>query len=99
MYALKIGGRLTMQTLDEMSINDAIALYYEKHQAMREGNMVKLLALKNKCPDIFDKKRDTEIRGIIDYANEFQKTDRYKELSRQLVREKLSVINNETLNE
>jgi hypothetical protein len=56
------------------------------------------MELQNKCPEIFDKKKDAEIRDMIDYANEFQKTDRYKELSRQIVREKLSVINDDTLN-
>lgn len=44
-----------MQSLDDMPVNDAIALYYEKHHAMRQGDMKKLLELKNKCPDIFDK--------------------------------------------
>lgn len=90
--------RLVMQTLDEMSVNDAITWYYEKHHAMREGDITKLLELKNKCPEIFDKKKDAVIRDMIEYVKEFQKTDRYKELSRQIVREKLSVINNDTLN-
>ena len=89
---------LNMKSLDEMPVNDAIALYYEKHRALRQGDMKKLLELKNQCPEIFDRKKDAEIRDMIEYAQEFQKTDRYKELSRQIVREKLSVINNDTWN-
>lgn len=52
---------MNMKSLDEMPVNDAITFYYEKHQAMREGDMTKLLELKNKCPEIFDKKKDAEI--------------------------------------
>lgn len=87
-----------MQTLDEMSMNDAIALYYEKHHALRQGDMVKLLELRNKCPDIFDKVKDAEILDMIEYAQDFQKTPRYKELRRLLVKETLSVIKNNSLN-
>lgn len=81
-----------MKSLDEMPVNDAITLYYEKHHAMRVGDLTKLLELKNKCPEIFDKKKDAEIRDMIDYAKEFQSSDRYKELRRLGLKEKLSVI-------
>ena len=87
-----------MQLLDEMTFNDAIELYYEKHQALRAGNMIKLLELKSKCPDIFDKTKDAEIRDMIDYAKDFQKTARYKMLSRQLLREAFTVIRNDSEN-
>lgn len=83
--------------MNDMSINEAIALYYEKHHAMREGDLKKLQELKNKYPELFDKKNDAEIRDMIEYAKAFQKTDRYKELSRELMKEKLSVIHNEAL--
>ena len=88
-----------MQSLDDMPVNDAIALYYEKHNAIRHGDMIKLLELKNRCPEIFDKVKDEEIRDMIDYAKEFQATDRYKELNRLELRKKFSVINNEPANE
>jgi hypothetical protein len=55
-----------MQILDEMPVNDAIALYYEKHHAMRQGDMKRLLELKNKCPEIFDKEKDAQIRDMIE---------------------------------
>jgi hypothetical protein len=84
-----------MQSLDDMSINEAIALYYEKHHALRQGNMKKLLEIKNKCPDLFDKKKEAAIREMIDYAKAFQASDRYKELCRLEVKEKLSIIKNE----
>ncbi len=59
---------------------------------MRECNLTKLLELKNKCPEIFDKKKDAEIHDMIDYAKEFQSSDRYKELRRLELKKKLSVI-------
>lgn len=78
--------------LDDMPINDAIEIYYEKHSALRDGNISKLISLKKKCPDIFDKEKDDQLRDMIQYAQEFQASPRYRELWRQEMREKLSVI-------
>lgn len=89
-----------MKSLDEMPVNDAIALYYEKHHALRHGDMARLLELKNKCPEIFDKEKDAEIRDMIMYAKMFQASDRYKELRRLDLKEQLSIIiNNKILDE
>jgi hypothetical protein len=56
--------------------------------------MSKLIGLKNKCPEIFNKEQDAQIRDMIDYAKEFQTSDRYKELRRLELKEKLSVVTN-----
>lgn len=72
-----------MQSLYGMPIDQAIELYYEKHHALRHGDMTKLIALKRQYPAIFNKKMDSEILGIIQYAKEFQKTKRYQELCKQ----------------
>lgn len=85
-----------MKSLDEMPVNDAIEIYYEKHHALREGNMVKLLELKTKCPEIFDPEKDAQIRDMIDCAKEFQASGRYKELCRLEMKSKLIVIKNES---
>lgn len=82
-----------MLPLDDMPINDAIELYYEKHDAIRRGDMEKLIVLKEKHPQIFDKENDVQIRNIIEYAQEFQKSDRYKELLRLEMKGKLSIVN------
>jgi len=52
---------------------------------------------KNKCPEIFNKEKDAQIRDMINYCKEFQETDRYKELRRMELKEKLSVIPNEKI--
>jgi hypothetical protein len=83
-----------MKSLDEMPVNDAIALFYEKQHAMREGNMMKLLEIKNKCPEMFVKEKEAQLADMIEYAKAFQESDRYKELRRMELREKLSVISN-----
>ncbi len=88
-----------MQSLDDMPVNDAIELYYEKHHAMRQGDLKKLLELKNRCPEIFDKEKDEQLRDMIDYCKEFQETDRYKELHRMELRKKFSLVKNEKINE
>lgn len=75
-----------MQSLDQMPVNDAIALYNEKHEALKQGDMIKLLELKKKHPEIFVKESDEQIRYIIDYCKEFQESERYKELRRMEVR-------------
>ena len=86
-----------MKSLDEMPFNDAIGLYYEKHDAICRSDMLKLLDLKNKCPEIFDKIKDAEIRDMIEYAKAFRASDRYKELRRLDLKEKLTVIKNEII--
>lgn len=86
-----------MKSLDDMPVNEAIALFYEKQQAMKEGNMIKLLAIKNECPEMFNKEKEAQLRDMIEYAKAFQASDRYKELRRMEVREKLSVITNEII--
>ena len=88
-----------MKNLDEMSVNDAIALYYEKHHAIRQGDMVKLLEIKRRCPEIFDKEKDAQISDMIEYAKIFQASDRYKELRRLNLKARLKVINNDSANE
>jgi hypothetical protein len=88
-----------MKSLDEMAANDAIALYYEKHSAIKQGDMMKMLELKNKCPELFDKKKDAEIRDMIEHMQIFQASKRYKELRQLEVRKTLSVINNDLMNE
>ena len=87
-----------MQSLDEMPANDAIALYYEKHSAISQGDMMKLLELKDKCPELFDKQKDAEIRDMIEHMQIFQASKRYKELRQLEVRKTLFVINNDLMN-
>lgn len=84
-----------MESFDEISINEAIRLYYEKHHALRQGDMNALIKLRNQHPQLFDKNKDAEIRDIIDYAKQFQSTPRYKELSRLDIKNKLTLIKNE----
>jgi len=50
-----------MKTLDEIPVNEAIKLYYEKHHALSMGDMSKLIELKNTCPDLFDKEKEKQI--------------------------------------
>lgn len=69
-----------MGTLNEMPLNLAIELYFEKHHALRHANLEKLIEMKKAHPEIFDKQKDNEIRNVIAYAKEFQKTARYQEL-------------------
>lgn len=86
-----------MSILDEMSVNDAITLYYEKHNAIRHSDMAKLRELKNQYPQLFDEQKDAEIRGLIQYAKSFQTSDRYKELRKLDVKSKLKIVTNEFL--
>jgi|GEM_PF-3360340 hypothetical protein len=86
-----------MRSLNEMSVHDVIMFYYEKHHALRHGDMEKLRELKNRCPEIFDKANEAQIESMIAYAKAFQATDRYKELCRLELKSKLLLIRNVSL--
>ena len=85
-----------MSLLDIMPINEAIELYYVKHHALRNANLEKLIQIKKECPEIFDIETDAEIRHIIAYAKEFEKTERYKELQKLSLEEQSSLIKSES---
>lgn len=94
-----MGSRAVKLVLDDMPVNDAIELYYEKHHALRHGDMAKLIELKTKCPEIFDNEKDRQIRNMIQHAKEFRESERYNELWRQVMRDKLTLIINNPLND
>lgn len=86
------------QKIDEMLVSDAIRLYYEKHNALRQGDMIKLLEIKKNCPDIFIEEKDREIRELIEHAKIFQNTEEYRQLKRLKMKEKLILIRNNSQN-
>lgn len=86
-----------MKSLDDMPLEEAIALYYEKHHAIKKGDMTTLLVLKQKCPELFEKENDTRIENIIHHAKTFQASDRYKELCRLELKKALSIIKNDSI--
>jgi hypothetical protein len=81
-----------MKLLDEISANDAIKLYYEKHHALSIGDMSKLIELKDACPDLFDKEKEKQIRDMIEYVTLFKNSDHYRKLRRLDLKKKLEVI-------
>lgn len=81
-----------MKLLAGMAINDAIIMYYEKHYALKQNDLTKLIELKKKCPEIFDKKNDAQIRSMIEYAKKFQTTELYKVLYQLRLKEKLVIV-------
>ncbi|MFZ2314921.1 MAG: hypothetical protein WAW86_04580 [Gammaproteobacteria bacterium] len=85
-----------MNLLDEMSLNDAITLYYEKLNALKKGDIQHLILLRRKYPDLFNKEKEAQILDVIQYAKDFQTTQRYKELKRQDIRKRLSIIKDDT---
>lgn len=68
-----------MSNLDTMTINEAVALYQKKREAVKAGDLSRLLKLKNKCPDLFDKDKYQALCAMLDYLEAFKKSDRYKE--------------------
>lgn len=81
-----------MQSVDEMPLNQAIELYYEKHHALRNGDLIKLIDMKKEYPDIFDKVKDKQICDIIAYAKRFEQSEQYKELRKMMLKEMLTII-------
>lgn len=81
-------------TLDEMPISQAVKLYYEKHKALKEGDMIKLLEIKKSCPELFEDTKEAELCDTIFAVEVFRASPRYKELRKQDLKEQLSVISN-----
>ena len=81
-----------MKTLDEIPINQAIEIYFEKHHALRRGDLVKLIELKKQYPIMFEREKDRQIRDMILYAKSFQKTERYEELRKLMLKDTLTVV-------
>lgn len=81
-----------MNTINEMPIDQAIELYYIKHDAMRKGDITSLINLKKQHPDIFSKEMDKQIRDIITYAKEFEASPRYQELRKMMLQDQLTII-------
>lgn len=84
-----------MNTINEMPLDQAIELYYIKHDAMRKGDMTALINLKKQHPDIFSKEMDKQIRDIITYAKEFEASPRYKELRKMMLQDQLTILEND----
>lgn len=85
-----------MKILSDMPISQALALYYDKHQALKEGNLLRLLGIKKICPDLFDASVDAEMRDMIAAIEIFRASGRYKDLCKQHLKERLSVVSNNT---
>ncbi|HTM63290.1 MAG TPA: hypothetical protein VL360_02165 [Gammaproteobacteria bacterium] len=79
----------------DIPIEQAIELYYEKLNAMRNGDLTTLINLKKSYPDIFNKEIEKQVLDIIRYAKEFEASPRYKELRRMMLQEQLKIIDSE----
>lgn len=76
-----------MANYDDLPVNQAIELYYEKHYALRTGNLTRLIEMKNEHPEIFNKEKDRQIRELILYAKAFEKSERYQQLRKLMLEE------------
>lgn len=81
-----------MNKLDDLPLELAVELYFAKHIALREGDMSKLISLRQEHPEIFNKEKDKEIRDIILYAKQFEASPQYKALRRLLLKDSLHII-------
>jgi len=76
----------------KLPLRELITLYYEKHYAIRYGDIEKIREIKNKCPEIFEKQQDNQIRSIIEHAKIFQTTDQYKKMKRLSLKASLKIV-------
>ena len=81
-----------MSDIDDLPVNQAIELYYAKHHALRHADMMTLIAMKKQHPDIFTKEKDEQICNMIQYAKQFEKSARYAELHKMMMKEMLTII-------
>lgn len=78
--------------MKELPLTQAIELFFEKHIALREGNLEKLIQLRQDYPLIFDKIKDKEIRDLILYAKKFEASPQYKALKKLVVKDSLKLV-------
>lgn len=81
-----------MKPQNDMPMELAIEMYFEKHHALRMGNLTRLIALKQQHPQIFDIAKDKEIRDIIIHAKAFEKSEHYLALRQLELKASLSVM-------
>lgn len=81
-----------MTALDDMPFDTVIDLFNQKHDAIKKGNLNYLIKLKQSYPELFIKEKDDQIRSMVQYMKEFQASARYKELEREELKSRLSII-------
>ncbi|OAI47778.1 hypothetical protein AYO45_05605 [Gammaproteobacteria bacterium SCGC AG-212-F23] len=81
-----------MTILYDMPWNNLYAIFCEKCDAIKSGDLQKLIKMKNDYPDLFLKEIDDEIRQTFFYAEQFSASPRYKELKREVVKKSLQII-------
>ena len=81
-----------MKKWADLSAEEIFTFYYEKLKATREGDLVKLNAIKKACPDIFNPQHLIRIEKMIRFAKAFANTSVYQQLQRLKVKRTLSVL-------
>lgn len=81
-----------MTSIDDLPVNEAIALYYEKHNAVKEGDLNKLIALRKKIPELFIKEKDDEIGIMLICIEIIKGSSHYKELCKREAKSKFRII-------
>ena len=87
---------LLSKQLGDLSVADAIRLYFEKYDAIKRGDFALLAQLKNDHPVLFQEKALQEIQSIISYVVSLQKNrdfqKRYEMFCREKAKEKFTLI-------
>ena len=83
---------------NELSVNDAIKLYFEKHDALRRGDFSTIKKLRQLYPQLFLASTDKEIEYVLNHVDmlkrnpEFQR--QYVEFCKTKAKEKFTLICN-----
>lgn len=82
----------------DLPINDAIILYFEKHDALNRGDFIKLKEMREQYPQLFLPQTEHEIQSLLNYIAKLRRDpafqQRYKSFCKAKLKEKLTVIMN-----
>lgn len=81
-----------MKKWSDLSAEEIFTFYYQKLNAMREGDLTKLSSIKKACPELFDKRQLLRIENLICFAKEFSGSSLYRELKRLKMKRALFVV-------
>ena len=88
-----------MDNFDDLPITTQIELYYEKHHAIRYGDMMTLVRMKKNYPKLFEKKNDNQIRKWIEYFKKLGQSEYYKDWLREKMKNNLFIIDTDIIDE
>lgn len=81
-----------MPSMDELGLNEVMSLFQEKKQAERQGDLLKLIALKKDYPQLFSKEFESMAYSLLDDMTMLMESRHFKMLRKEEEKRKFFVV-------